>query len=80
MKLKEYMETHEGEYLIAETTQTVTLQDLDDTLGDLEVEPHLHGDDAAGRRRIHLYAMDRPFHVVTHIVVEQPSDAESATT
>jgi hypothetical protein len=67
MKLKEYMRTHEGEYLVAETTRTITVEELDEALGNLEVEPHLHGADATGQRRVHLYGADMPIHVVTHI-------------
>jgi hypothetical protein len=67
MKLKEYMATHEGDYLLAETTRTITVEELDVTLGELEVEALLLGHDPTGRRRIHLYAADQPIHLVTYV-------------
>jgi hypothetical protein len=67
MKLKDYMERNEGEYLVAESTKTVTSEDLDGTLCELEVEAHLVGVDPGGRRRFHLYATEMPLHVVTHV-------------
>lgn len=67
MKLKQYMETHEGQYLVAETTREISVENLDASLGELDVEPHLFGIDAAGRRRIHLYGTDWRCHVVTHV-------------
>jgi hypothetical protein len=74
MKLKEYMGTHDGAYTIAESTQSITVEDLDVTLSDLEVEPYLLGDDGAGRRKIHLYSVDQPFHIVTHVEEVKTSD------
>jgi hypothetical protein len=67
MKLKESMKTHEGEYLIAETTRSITVSNLDAALGEREVEPHVLGDDGYGRRCIHLYTTGWPHHLVTHI-------------
>jgi hypothetical protein len=67
MKLKEYMGTHDGEYLVAETTRTIAIEDLDGSLAELEVEAHLLGDDTHGQRRFHLYATEHPVHLVTHI-------------
>lgn len=74
MKLKEYMGTHDGAYTIAESTRAITVEDLDVTLSDLEVEPYVLGDDVAGRRKIHLYSVDQPFHIVTHVEEVKTSD------
>jgi hypothetical protein len=41
------------------------------------VEPYLLGEDASGRRRIHLYTKDAPLHLVTHIERDIPADAAS---
>lgn len=77
MTLKEYMRTHAGKYLVAETMRPVTVEDLDQTLIELEVEPYLLGEDASGRRRIHLYTRDAPHHLVTYIEQGLPADAAS---
>lgn len=67
MKLQEYMATHHGDYTLAETMHPITPQDLDPSWAEMEVEPHLVGTDAAGRRKIHLYAADRRLHLATHV-------------
>ena len=77
MNLKEYMETHPGEYPIAETTRRLTVEHLDPRLGELEVEAHLLGEDPTGRRRIHLYATEQPVHLATY--VERPEDQSRPT-
>ena len=67
MKLQEYMATHHGDYTLAETMHPITPQDLDPSWAEMEVEPHLVGIDAIGRRKIHLYGVDRRLHLATHV-------------
>jgi len=73
MKLKEYMGTHDGEYLLAETRQKVTVNDLDTSLCEINVEAYLLGEDATGQRMIHLYGVERPIHLVTYVETVAPS-------
>jgi hypothetical protein len=64
MKLSEYLATHEGTYMLAESAEQVSLTMLDEGLVQEEVVLYRHGRDAAGQERIYLSVGGR--HVLTY--------------
>jgi hypothetical protein len=65
MKLREYMSTRQGEYSLAESTTTITVDKLDRRVGEQEVEEYLVGVDPVGRQKLHIYSVAPPVHIVT---------------
>jgi hypothetical protein len=67
MKLREYMRTRTGEYSLAESITTITVDDLDRRVGEQEVEEYLVGEDPVGRLKLHIYSVTPHIHIVTRV-------------
>ena len=67
MKLREYMKTRTGEYSLAETATTITVEDLDRRVSEQEVEEYLVGEEPDGRQKLHVYAIPSHIHIVTRV-------------
>jgi hypothetical protein len=67
MKLREYMRTRKGEYSLAESTTTITVDELDRRVCDQEVEEYLVGMDPDGRQKLHIYSVAPSVHIVTRV-------------
>src|SRR5690348_2801702 len=65
MKLREYLTTQSGTYMLAESHVSLSPGSFPDGLLEQEVEVYCHGHDAAGHPRYHLYVGGR--HLATHL-------------
>jgi hypothetical protein len=73
MKLREYMRTRTGEYSLAESTMSVTVDELDRRVSEQEVEEYLVGVDPRGRQKLHIYSVAPPVHIVTRVARQSPT-------
>ena len=67
MMIKEYMRAHPGTYLLAESVEVVTEQDLAPELAELEVEEYVLGGGESAPERIRLHTCSGHSHVLTYI-------------
>ena len=72
MKLREYMKTRKGEYSLAETATTITVDDLDRRVSEQEVEEYLVGEAPDGRQKLHVYVIPSNIHIVTRVARQVP--------
>lgn len=67
MMIKEYMRTHPGTYLLAESVEEVTVDALAPELAALEVEEYVLSGGETGPERIRLHTCSGHSHVLTYI-------------
>lgn len=76
MKLREYMDTHPGDYSLAESTTAITVDELDLSVGELEVEEYMVGLHHAGREKLHIYSVAPIVHIVTRLTLKSEEVSE----
>jgi hypothetical protein len=67
MKLHEYMQSHPGEYCIAQSIQQIRrVEDLHPSWAEYDVDEYVVGVDGIGRTKTHLYAQHPCVHLLTY--------------
>ena len=74
MIIKEYMRTHPGVYVLAESLEEITVTDLAPELAEREVEEYVLTGGHAGGERIRLHTRSGNMHVLTYFVERETVD------